>query len=106
MDSRKDNRILNSMAVQILLTEKPSIKLPANKIINAFIISKNNPKVNTVIGSVKITKIGFIKRFNNDKTTDTIIAVVYPSTWTPGKTCAKINTANADNKSLSISFIL
>ena len=80
MDSRKDNRILNSMAVQILLTEKPSIKLPANKIINAFIISKNNPKVNTVIGSAKITKIGFIKRFNNDKTTDTIIAVVYPST--------------------------
>ncbi|GGZ73834.1 hypothetical protein GCM10007028_08890 [Algibacter mikhailovii] len=78
--------MLNSNAVHILLTVNPSIKLPANTIIKALIMSKNKPKVNTVIGSVKMTKIGFTNKFNKANTIDTIIAVVYPSTFTPGKT--------------------
>ena len=81
-----DKRILKSIAVQILLTENPSIRLLANNMIKALITSKNKPKVKTVIGKVKITKMGFIKRFNKDRTIDTIIAVVYPSTLTPVKT--------------------
>lgn len=64
------------MAIQILLTEKPSIKLSAKRIIIAFITNKNRPKVIIVIGKVKITKMGFTNRFNMDKTMATIIAVV------------------------------
>lgn len=37
--------------------------------------NKNNPKVITVTGKVRITKIGFIKRFSNPKTIATITAV-------------------------------
>ena len=106
MDSRIDNSILNSIAVHILLTEKPSIKFPANKMIKAFITNKNSPNVNTVMGSVKMTNMGLTNRFNKAKTTDTIIAVTYPSTVTPVKTWAKINTATAVNKSLRMSFII
>lgn len=60
----------------MLLTEKPSINLSANKIIKALITSKNNPKVTMVIGKVKMTKIGFTNRFKTDSTTATIIAVM------------------------------
>lgn len=63
------------MAIHILLTEKPSISLSANKIIKALITNKNNPNVTMVIGKVKITKIGFTSKFNTDNTTATIIAV-------------------------------
>jgi len=67
--------MLKSIAVQILLTEKPSIKLLASNIIKAFITNKKRPKVKTVIGSVKMTKIGFTNKFSNDNITATIIAV-------------------------------
>lgn len=63
------------MAVQILLTEKPSINLSANKIINALIINRNKPKVTTVIGSVKITNMGFTNTFNIAKTIATMMAL-------------------------------
>ncbi len=89
----------------MLLTEKPSINLSANKIISALIISKNKPNVTIVIGKVKITKMGFTNRFNTDKTTATIIAVIYVSTCTPVKKYAITNTAIAFNRSLIISFI-
>lgn len=75
MDCKMESRILNNMAIQILLTEKPLINLSANKIINAFIISRNKPKVTTVMGKVNTTSIGFTKRFSTDNTTATIMAV-------------------------------
>ena len=71
-----DNKILNSIAIQILLTENPSINLSAKSIINALITNKNNPRVNTVIGKVRITKIGLTIRLSKDNTIATIIAVV------------------------------
>ena len=75
-DCNIDSKTLKSMAIQMLLTEKPSINLSANRMISAFTTSINNPNVTMVIGKVKITKKGFTKRFNKDKTTATRIAVV------------------------------
>ncbi|GAA3602150.1 hypothetical protein GCM10022396_19540 [Flavivirga amylovorans] len=75
MDCKTESSILNNTAIQMLFTEKPSINLSANKIINALIISKNKPKVTTVIGKVRTIKTGFTNRFNIDNTTATIIAV-------------------------------
>ena len=75
IDCSMDNNTLKSIATQILLTEKPSINLLANKIIKALMTNKNNPKVTMVIGKVKITKIGFTIRFKIDSTTATKIAV-------------------------------
>ena len=89
----------------MLLTEKPSINLSAKSIISAFITNKNNPKVNNVIGKVRITNIGFTIRFRIDKTTATIIAVVYESTCTPLSIFAITTTAIAFNKRRMISFI-
>jgi hypothetical protein len=48
--------------------------------INALITKQNNPKVSTVIGRVKITKIGLIKTLRSPRTTATIKAVVKPAT--------------------------
>ena len=78
-----DNRTLKRIAIQILLTEKPSIRLSAKSIIRALITNKNKPKVTMVIGKVKITKTGFTKRFKTDNTTATMNAVRYPSRYTP-----------------------
>lgn len=63
------------MAVQMVSTLNPLIKLSAKKIIMALITSRNKPKVKMVIGMVKITNKGFTKVFNNPNTTATIIAV-------------------------------
>jgi hypothetical protein len=71
-----DNRILNSIAVHKLATENPSIILSASKIIMALIMSRNNPNVTMVIGSVKITRIGFTNTFSMARTAATISAVV------------------------------
>lgn len=100
-----ESKILNNTAIQILLTENPSIKLSANKMIKALIINKNKPNVTMVIGKVKITNMGFTNKFRTDKTIATIIAVVYVSTLTPVKKCAITNTAMAFNRSLIISFM-
>lgn len=94
------------MAIQILLTEKPSINLSANRIISALITNKNNPKVIIVIGKVNITNIGLTIRFRIDKTTATIIAVVYESTYTPLSIFARTTTAIAFSKSRMMSFII
>ena len=64
------------MAVQILLTENPSINLSANKMIKALIINRNNPKVTIVIGKVKITKTGFTNTFRTAKTKATTMALI------------------------------
>ena len=68
--------MLNKIAVQILDTAKPSIKLSANKIISPLTTNKNKPKVKMVIGNVNITKMGLTSRFSIDSTIATIIAVV------------------------------
>ena len=63
------------MAHQILSTINPSISLSANKIIKAFMTSKNKPSVIIVIGKVKIMSIGFTNKFKIERTTATKIAV-------------------------------
>ncbi len=75
-DCNIDRRILNRIADHRLLTEKPSINLSANNMINAFIIIRNKPNVTIVIGRVKITNMGFTTRLSTDNTTATIIAVM------------------------------
>lgn len=71
----------------------------------ALIISRKSPKVSTVTGSVKMTSIGFTKKFSKLSTTATIIAVIYESTDTLGKILAKSITASALKRVLRISFI-
>ena len=51
--------------------------------IPALITNKNKPKVNTVTGKVKNTKIGFKKVFNKPITMATNKAVLIESTCTP-----------------------
>ena len=78
-----DNTILKSIAVHNESTLKPPTILVHNKIIAAFIKSKNNPRVKIVTGSVKSTKIGFTKILSNPNTTATIMDVIKLSTETP-----------------------
>ena len=92
-------------AVQKESTAKPPTILVHNKIIIAFITSKNKPKVITVTGKVRITKIGFIKRLSNPKTTATITAVPKLATCTPVKRLASNKTKAAVTRSLSNNFI-
>ena len=100
--------MLNSMAVQILLTENPSINLSANNIISALITNKNKPKVTMVIGKVKIIKIGFSNTFKmaNTKATTTAFTKTSPDKVIPGIKYAKINTAKAVKRSLRIIFMI
>ena len=92
----------------MLFTENPSIKVSANKIIKAFTISKNNPKVTMVIGRVKIIRTGFTNTFKTAKTMATIMALIYmsPDKVTPGRKWAKVNTAKAVNKSFRTVFMI
>lgn len=82
-----ERRMLNSKAVQILDTAKPSISLSANRMIKALMINRNNPSVTMVIGKVRMINIGFTKRFNRPRTTATISADIkaLPDNSTPGK---------------------
>lgn len=71
----------------------------------ALMTNKNSPSVITVTGKVNITKIGFIKRFNNPRTTATIIAVPKLVTTTPGNKLEINKTKAAVTRSLSNNFI-
>tara|TARA_R110001583_G_scaffold38171_8_gene123463 strand:+ start:16679 stop:17035 length:357 start_codon:yes stop_codon:yes gene_type:complete len=106
IDCKKDSKRLKINAHHILLTEKPSISLSANKMIIAFIISKKRPNVTIVTGSVKITNIGFTRKLSKLRTTATIIAVIKLSTETLGSTFAKMITDKALKSTLRISFII
>ncbi len=75
-----DNSKLKSKAVQKPLTANPSRKLAANKIMMALMTNKNNPNVTTVIGKVRMIKMGFKMAFKIAKTIATIIAPVKPAT--------------------------
>ena len=105
-DCSIDNRTLNSIAIQMLSTLNPDINWSAKSIISALTTNKNNPKVRIVIGNVRITNIGFIIKFKIDKTTATIIAVVYESTCTPLSIFASTTTAIAFSKRRIMSFII
>ena len=80
IDCNIDKSMLNHNAVQKLLTLNPLMNLSANKMMQALITSKNNPKVTIVMGKVRIINTGFTSKFNTDNTTATIIAVKKLST--------------------------
>lgn len=88
MDSNIDNKMLNKIATQILLTEKPATSLSTKRMIRAFTMSKNRPNVRMVIGRVRITNIGFTNKFKTDNTMATNMAVtnLSPDNSTPGNT--------------------
>ena len=71
-----DSTKLNHKAVQKPSTLNPSTNLSANKMINAFITSKNKPRVKKVIGNDRIVKIGLTMVFKNANTMATKTAVV------------------------------
>lgn len=73
--------------------------------IKAFIIRRKSPRVTTVIGKVRNTRIGLTINLNKARTIAAMMAVPYPSTSIPGSICANTTTATAVNKSLKISFI-
>lgn len=73
-DWAMDNKTLNNIAIQNPFTLKPGTTLSASKISNVLITNKNKPKVTTVIGRVRITKIGFKKANKKPKTSATSIA--------------------------------
>lgn len=75
--------ILNNMAFQKEDTSNPLIKWSHNKIMDAFITNKNNPKVKIVIGNVNKTRMGFTKKLSKAKTMATDKAVVNSSTFMP-----------------------
>ena len=74
-DLNIDNNTLNKSAVKNPLTAKPVIKLPANKIIQAFMTNRNKPNVSMVTGNVKMTNNGRTNMFNKDIVNATKIAV-------------------------------
>ena len=80
IDCKSDNSKLNNKAVQNPLTENPSRNSLAKRMIQALITNRNNPRVITVIGKVKMIRIGFKIAFNNAKTIATTMAPVNPAT--------------------------
>ena len=80
MDCNNDKMILKNNAVQKVSTLNPPTIFVHNKIINAFMTNKNNPKVMMVTGNVSITNIGLINILSNPRTIATINAVVNPAT--------------------------
>lgn len=78
----------------------------ANKIITAVITKEKSPSVKTLIGKLKIDKIGRTIAFNNPMTIATIIALPYPLIATPGMMLASAKTTNAEIKRLIIKFII
>ena len=80
IDCKTDNITLKNKAVQKVSTLNPPTIFVHNKIINALITNKNNPKVRIVTGKVSITNIGLINILSNPRTMATINAVVNPAT--------------------------
>ncbi len=65
---------LNKRAHQKPLTWNPLTSFSAKMIINALIAKRKSPSVTTVIGIVRMVKIGFTMVFKNASTTATISA--------------------------------
>ena len=64
----------NNRAAKKVDTENPCTKTSVSIIRNIFITRVKNPKVNIFMGSVSISKTGFIKTFKTPITTATIKA--------------------------------
>ena len=60
----------------------------------ALITKRNNPRVMIVIGRVKMTRTGLIKKLSKPNTKAKTSAVVYRSICTPGVIHAAINAAS------------
>ncbi len=71
-----------------------------------LIKKRNKPKVNNVIGIVRISRIGFKKVLRNDKTKATINAAGTPESLTPESNSAVINTARAETSILRNQFFM
>jgi len=100
-----DKIILNKSAHQNPFTTNPFINFDAIIMINALITNKKKPKVKKVMGIVKIMSKGLRSEFKIARTNATIIAVINPSTLTPGNIYAEITTANEDTSTFSKKFI-
>lgn len=90
-----DKIILKARAHQKPSTLNSGTSRLVNKIIIAFITSRNNPKEKNVMGMVSNIRKGFTKAFSNDNTAATISAVRNPSIFTPGRIYDVIITAKA-----------
>lgn len=77
--------MLKSIAIQKPLTEKPWITDEASKINKALMTKVNKPSVRILIGSVKITRIGFIMTLIRPRNKATHNAAQKPARATPGK---------------------
>lgn len=66
------------------VTVKPSINDAANRNKEALITKINKPTVRTVIGKVRISRIGRTKRFSRPIITAAMRAVYSPSILIPG----------------------
>jgi len=101
-----DNTMLNNIATQkpSTLNPEPS-KSDAVKIIAAFMTNRKKPKVTTVIGNVKNTKIGFTNIFRRINRMETKIAIDISVTSTPGIKFEIKNIAKEVVISRNIKFI-
>lgn len=88
----KERRILNEKAHQKLLILKLGTSLVTSKIIKVLINKIKIPRVNIVIGNVRIIKRGRIKILTKPKTIATIIADPKSLTLIPGSIWAQIKT--------------
>lgn len=93
------------MAVQKEFILKPSTNIEHILIIAPLTTKRNNPKVRTVTGNVRIVKTGFTNIFSNPKTAATITAVVKLSTSTVDIKLEISITKPAVISILKISFI-
>ena len=89
------SKILNNIAHQKPSTTILSINLSEIIIINAFITSRNNPRVTIVIGKVKKTSMGFTIAFKTAKIIAKTMAEEKLFIWTPDKTFVKPKATNA-----------
>ena len=72
------------MAHQKLVTWNPSMSLDVKRIIIALITRRKSPRVTMVMGNVRMTNMGFTKKFRRLSTMATIMAVIIESTPNPG----------------------
>jgi len=98
--------ILNKNAHQNPLIINPSTICEANNKHNVFIIIKNNPIVNIVIGNVNKIINGFTNILITTNVNAIIIAVLNVSIVTPGKRYAVNSNTKTEIVNLIIVFIL
>lgn len=98
--------IPNRNAHQKFATVNPGTTQLARSTNRAFITKIKSPRVTTVIGRVRKTKIGRKIIFIAPNTTANTNAVSIPSTCTPGNKYAVTNIAKAETSQFIIVFII